>query len=476
MTCVLAIDLGASSGKAFTARLSGGQLALQQVHRFDNRPVRVGDRQIWDAAHLSDEIDAAIRCGFETGHRPASVGIDGWAVDYALVDDRGALIEPIYSYRDPRAALAVAQVHERVSPRQLFARTGVQHLPFNTIFQLAARLADPGDRQALARARRLVMLPEYFAGRLAGRFVAEQTNASTTGLMGIETGRWDTPLCELVGLAPCLLPEIVPSGTCLARDVRLGPGSIHVFVPACHDTASAVVATPLRDRVTEGDSAFISAGTWSLVGAELPAPMVSEVAMRANFTNEAGVDGHTRFLKNIMGLWILQECRRAWREDGTGEFSFAELERLAGSVAGRVPRLDVDDVSFMAPPHMPRAIDAFCQKTGQPPPRDVGTTVRSILSSLAMRHAEVIRELERIIERPIRRIHLVGGGSRSPLLCQLTANATARVVESGPEAAAAIGNAVVQLMALGEIAGLKDARAIVTRSFHPNTYLPTGRN
>jgi len=467
-TQVLAVDIGASGGKAFVCTLEGQALRLDEVHRFDNRTREDRGRLVWDVDALSEHVRASVRAASARGDRPVSVGIDTWALDYALLDVGGARIGPVYAYRDRRHAAGMDVVHARLSFDDVYAVAGIQRLPFNTIYQLAARRLDEGDRRDLDRAARIVMIPELLAGMLCGggdaAWAAEETNASTTSLLDARTRRWSDVLCEAAGVDRALFPEPVPAGRLLARGIDVGGTRLDVVLPACHDTASAVVGVPLSSP----HAAFISSGTWSLVGAQRASPVLTPKARTMNFTNEAGVGGTTRLLKNVTGLWLLQECRRAWGED----VSFEEIARAARAHAGPVASLDVDDPSFLAPTSMLAAIADYCARTRQSAPDGVGATARAILEGLALRYRDVVLELEECQDRRVDVVHVVGGGARDALLCQLTADACGRSVLAGPFEATAIGNAIVQLVAAGALASVDDGRRLVAQAWPPVRYEP----
>lgn len=463
---VAAVDLGATSGRVILGHLDDGALRLEEVARFANAPVRTPDGLHWSITELYRDIVEGLAEGVRRSPGLTSIGIDSWAVDYALLRDGRMLGEP-YSYRDDRNLAAVDAVHERVTASELYARNGLQHLPFNTLFQLTAdRLAG-----ALDRADSFLLVPDLLAFWLSGRSVAERTNASTTGLVEVTSGEWDTALMERLAIPAHLARGLVDPGTVLGpllpSAVR-GTGATDAVVTTVgsHDTASAVVAVPSTDR----DIAYISCGTWSLVGVELDRPVVTEAAREAGFTNEGGVDGRVRFLHNVMGLWLLSESVREWEKSGE-RIELAELLTAAEAVTGEVPVFDADDPVFLAPGGMPERIATWFGERGLRAPRDRPELVRSILVSLAEAYARTIRAASELSGVPVRTVHLVGGGSQNTLLCRLTAEATGLPVVAGPVEATAIGNVLVQARAHGLISGdLEQLRALVARSFPVTRY------
>ena len=447
-----AIDLGATSGRVVTGRLDGDRMTLAEVHRFHNRPVRLPDGLRWNLLHLFTEaLEGLRRAGPLAG-----VGVDTWAVDYALLDSGGRVLGLPFHYRDERTAGMDERAFARVPQAELYATTGIQTLPINTVFQL---LADEGSA-ALAAAERLALVPDLLAFWLCGELANESTNASSTGLLDARSGEWAGEIIERLGLPRGIFGALIEPGTALGpllEHHELGP--VTTYAVASHDTASAFAAAPVRDE----HAAILSSGTWSLLGLELPAPVLSDAAREANLTNERGVEGTTRLLKNVMGMWLLEECRRTWGE----EASYAALERLAGSVEDDVPLFDPDDGSFLAPGDMPARIAAACERSGQSAPPDIATTARSIMVSLACKYRWVIERLEAVSGRDVRRIHLIGGGARNALLSRLTADICGREVLIGPVEATALGNVLVQARAAGEIGSLAELRAVAAASVEP---------
>ena len=468
---LLAFDLGAESGRAILGRFDGVRLDLEELYRFPTGATAVHDRLYWDVLRLHDEIKAGLRAA--AGSRIRSVGIDTWGVDFGLLAADGSLIDNPRHYRDPRTEGVMERALERVSRERVFAATGVQLLPINTLFQLLAMQEASAPR--LAAARGFLMMADLLHYFLTGERVCEFTNATTTQFYDPRRGRWSTELFEAFGLPGRILPEIVAPGTrigplleTVTRDCGLSPG-VPVVAPATHDTGAAVAAVPAEGP----DFAYISSGTWSLMGAELRAPDLSEGALRYNFTNEGGVGGAFRFLKNIMGLWLVQECRRTWAAAGR-ERSYADLARAAEEAPGFGPLVDPDDRRFLPPGDMPGRVAAFCRETGQAEPAGEGAVIRCLLESLALKYRWVLERLEEVLGRRLEPVHVVGGGSRNSLLCQLTADATGRPVVAGPAEATAIGNLLVQALGLGCLGSAEEIRAVVRASFEPRTFTPSG--
>lgn len=446
---VAAVDLGASSGRVIVGRVGAGGLELHEVHRFANRPVALPDGLHWNVLGLYTEILDGLRAAHRLAPDLASIGVDSWAVDYGLIDGSGRLLGLPYHYRDHRTADGVARVDAALSRDDLYQRTGLQFLPLNTIYQLAAARGTA----ELEGAARMLLIPDLIGYWLTGMEVAERTNASTTGLFDLDRGDWARGLAELIGLPPSLFPPVADPGEQLGLLSVTGdepglPEHASVTLVGSHDTASAVVGTPLEDV----DSAFVSCGTWALVGFELERPVRSEASRLANFTNEAGVDRRVRFLRNVTGLWLLDECVRGWQRPGE-QVRLGDLVAAAAAEPGGGPTFDPNDPAFVAPGDMQGRIQDACRQAGQPVPRSRPALVRAILESLAEAFRRTIADAERLSGRTARRIHIVGGGSQIGLLCQLTANACEVPVLAGPVEATAIGNVLVQARAHGLIAG-----------------------
>jgi len=469
---VAAVDLGASSGRVMAARVGPEQLELHEVHRFPNRPVRTSGTLHWDVLALyAGVLDGLRAAGREAGPL-AGVGIDSWAVDVGLLDADGALLGNPVHYRDARHAAGVPVVHAAVGPEELYRVTGLQHLPFNTVFQLAAMRSTA----RFPAARTALLVPDLLAHWLTGAVGAEVTNASTTGLLDATSRQWSAELIARLGLPRGLFPplrrpgerlgELLPE--VLAETGLTGP--VPVTAVGSHDTASAVVGVPAEnDRFS-----YVSCGTWSLVGVELDRPVLTEESRRAGFTNEVGVDGTVRYLRNVMGLWLLQESLRTWAAAGLPA-DLGDLLAAAARVPGPTAVVDPDDPRFLPPGDQPGRIAQLCAETGQTPPQSQAETVRCILDSLALAYRRTVREAAQLSGRDVEVVHLVGGGARNALLCQLTADACGLPVLAGPVEAAALGNALVQARAGGVLAGgLAELRALLRATQQVRRYEPTG--
>lgn len=469
MTRLAAVDLGATSGRVVLGELAGGRIRLEEVARFPNRPVRTPDGLHWSILELYRDVVEGLAAAVRRAPGLAGIGIDSWAVDYALLRD-GRMLGTPYSYRDERTAAGVEAVHAVVGADELYRRNGLQHLPFNTVFQLAA------DRLqgTLPLADGFLLLPDLLGSWLTGRAVAERTNASTTGLLDVSTSGWDASLAERLDIPTAILPELVDAGTVLGGllpTAARGIGSTDAVVSTVgsHDTASAIVAVP----ATEPEFAYISSGTWSLVGVELERPVLTEASRAANFTNEGGVDGRVRYLRNVGGLWLLSESIREWERSGE-TVDLGVLLAAAAEVESDVPVFDVDDAAFLAPGDMPARIRSWLSERGLPVPEDRPRLVRSILRSLAEAYARTIEQARELSGAEVHVLHIVGGGSNNELLCQLTADATGLPVVAGPDEATAIGNLLVQARTHGLISGsLESLRAVVRDSFPVRTYTPS---
>jgi rhamnulokinase len=463
----LAFDLGAESGRAVLGYLNSGILRIEEVHRFANDPVEYAGSLHWDMPSLWLEMRRALSGLKES--RLEGIGVDTWGVDYALLGERGELLQNPYHYRDMRTRGVMDDVFGIVPREEIYRATGIQFMSINTLYQLfAARLQTPGILNA---AQRLLTIPDLLNYWLTGEVVCEFTNATTTQMVDPRTRSWAMELIDRLQLPTRLLPPIVEPGSLLGalRSELAGSSALagtRVIAPACHDTGSAIAAISARDG-----TAFLSSGTWSLLGTEIDAPVITDEALRLNFTNEGGVNGTTRLLKNVMGLWMLRSCRQSWAADGR-EYAYRELMELASREIPFQHLLDPDDESFLSPDDMSAAIAAYCEKTNQPVPATPGAFVRTILESLAMRYRFVIRNLEKLIDRPIEQIRVIGGGSRNRLLNQFTADATGRRVLAGPAEATALGNIAVQILATGAAGSLHEVRAIVDRSFPTEVFEP----
>ncbi|MGW6743497.1 rhamnulokinase [Streptomyces sp. NPDC055025] len=471
-----AVDLGASSGRVMVGRVSGrgaGTLRLQEVHRFPNRPVRTAGTLHWDILSLyGGVLDGLRAAGRAAGRAPASVGVDTWGVDYGLLDADGALLGNPVHYRDTRTEGQAALVGAVLPPAGLYAATGLQYLPFNTLYQLTSARGTA----ALGAARRLLLIPDLLVYWLTGEAGTELTNASTTQLIDPRARGWSRSVANALGIdltlfAPLrgpgdrageLLPEV------LAETGLSGP--VPVTAVGSHDTASAVAAVP----ATDDRFAYVATGTWSLAGVELDAPVLTEESRRANFTNELGVDGTVLHLRNIMGLWLLQECLRTWEAAGPPQ-RLDRLLREAAEVPGLRSYVDADDPAFLAPGDMPRRIADACRRLGVRPPEGPAETTRCVLDSLALAHRRAIEDAQRLSGRAVDTVHVVGGGARNGLLCRLTADACGLPVVAGPAEAAALGNVLVQARAAGAVrGGLAELRALLRATLELRRYEPAG--
>ena len=466
----LAFDLGAESGRAILGQLAGERLQLSDVYRFPNVPVRLPEGLHWDVLRLWAEVKETLRIvARQHAADLAGVGLDTWGVDFALLDRDGALLANPYHYRDSRTDGILAEAFRRLPRQEIFAQTGIQFMPINSLYQLLAMVIQRSP--LLDVAQTFLTMPDLFNYWLTGRQVSEFSIATTTQCYDPRLGDWARPLLERFGIPTRIFPPIVPSGTVLgpllpAVAAEVGLGSVPIIAPACHDTASAVAAVP-----ADGEVVYISSGTWSLLGTELPEPIINEQSLAFDFTNEGGVGGTFRFLKNITGLWLVQECRRTWALQGQ-EFSYDELTQMAAQATPLQSIVDPDDGEFAKHGDMPARLRAFCQRTGQAVPQSPGEVVRCALESLALKYRWVLERLEKILGRRLEPIHIVGGGAQNRLLCQLTADATGRRVVAGPVEATAIGNIIVQAMARGYVASLAEGRRLVRNSCDLATYEP----
>jgi rhamnulokinase len=464
----LAVDLGAESGRIVFGRFDGGRVSLEEIHRFPNTPVRLPDGLHWDVLRILSEIKDGLAKAMRK-EEIEGIGIDSWGVDFGLLDGEGALVSNPYHHRDARTEGMMDEAFGLVGKEEIYRTTGIQFLPINTLYQLLAMRGSP----LLDAAEMMLLIPDLMNYWLTGEKACEYTNATTTQLLDLQDGGWSTDLLKGLDLPSRILAPIVQPATELgpllpevAEEVGAGPP---VFAVASHDTASAVVAVP-----AEGENfAYISSGTWSLVGVELPSPVATEEGLRANFTNEGGFGGKTRLLKNVMGLWLLQECRRQWAREGH-EYSYEELARLAEDAPPAGPLVDPDHPAFLAPGDMASRIRSFCEETEQRPPQEPAAVTRCVFESLALKYRHAVEQAENLAGRAIGTINVVGGGSQNSLLCQLTADATRRPVLAGPVEATALGNLMVQAYARGHLASLQEMREAVRRSVEVQEYEPQG--
>lgn len=470
-TNFLAFDLGAESGRAIVGKLGGGRLTLDVIHRFSNIPVRVADGLHWDALRLFQEMKDGLRMSCRDGAKIASAGLDTWGVDFALLDKTGALLGNPIHYRDTRTEGAMEEVFAIVPREEVFRRTGIQFMQLNTLYQLYVMNRD--NPALLDAAEKILMLPDLLNYWFTGEAVCEFTEATTSQCFDPRQGGWATDMLDKLGLPAHKLGPIVQPGSRLGNlakyvceDCDAAP--IPLIAPACHDTGSAVAAVPAEG----GRFAYISSGTWSLVGIEVDQPVINDRSLKYNFTNEGGVAGTYRLLKNVMGLWIVQECRRQWEREGVS-YDYAKLTEMASEAAPFGSLLDPDSVDFFAPGDMPGRIRDYCRRTGQRIPESPGEVVRAALDSLALKYRWVLERLEELTGHPIPVVHIVGGGTQNTLLSQLTADTCARDVICGPVEATAVGNVLMQAVGLGVVASISDARKIVRDSFELARFIPT---
>jgi rhamnulokinase len=467
-----AVDLGAESGRVVVGSFDGQTVALEETHRFANTPVRAAGTLHWDVLRLWNDIQDGLAKAHQQHGDLAGVGVDTWGLDFGLLDSNAALLGNPVHYRDARNNGMMERAFETVPREEIFERSGLAFLPFNTLYQLLSLQTQ--NSQQLQIAQCLLFMPDLLHYWLSGARAAEYTIASTSQMLGARTRSWDTELLEKLGLPTHLLPELVAPGTILGnlrQDVanRTGLGAnTPVIAPGAHDTASAVAAVPFHDE----NGAYLSSGTWSLMGIELDEPLINARVAELNFTNEGGVGGKIRFLRNIAGLWLVQECRRAWNVTTGRKFSYARLTELAERAVAFRSMIEPDDPSFVAPDSMSRAIINYCIAHNQPAPRDEGEFVRCCLESLALKYRWTLDKLEELRGRRIETLHIVGGGTQNKLLTQLTADAIGRPVVAGPVEATATGNILTQAMARGELGNLSELREVVRNSFEVETYEP----
>jgi rhamnulokinase len=467
----LAVDLGAESGRVMLTRFDGSRLQIREVHRFPNGGTRLGSGLYWDFLRLWDEIKSGLRrAALEAGPAIRSIGLDTWGVDFGLLDAQDHLIGNPHHYRAPRTQGVLDAVFASVPRERVYSQTGNQFMPFNSLFQLYT-MAQSGDPR-LSIARTFLNMPDLFNFFLTGEKVNEFSITSTTQCYNPVTRTWAADLLTELGIPTGIFGEVVPSGTVLAplreqlgADLEL-PG-VSVIATTGHDTASAVAAVP---AATE-DYLYLSSGTWSLMGVELDEPMITPESFAAEMTNEGGFGGKIRFLKNITGLWLVQECRRIWAQQGI-TLDYSTLTEMAAQAPAFGPLIVPGDPRFLAPADMPAEIQAFCRESGQPVPQTKGEIVRTVLESLALEYRRVAGQIDRLTGRAHPVLHIIGGGTKNTLLNQLAADATGRTVITGPVEATAVGNALVQAIALGEIGSLAEGREIVRRSFEVETYEP----
>jgi len=462
---LLAIDIGASSGRGILGELDGETLSLTEIHRFENHPVEIDGHKHWDIDRLRGEL---IECLRKAPHAE-SVGIDTWGVDYGYIGKDGELIGRPFAYRDERTEPMVDAVHARIPFERLYAIAGIQFMRLNTIYQVADDVANRPD--VLDRADRMLFMPDLLSYLLTGSPVTEYSIASTSEMLDCRSRDWSDEILGTLGYPRRLLGQVTQPGAhraALRPEIASRTGCRSTVISSGgHDTASAVAAAPLADA----DSMYISSGTWSLAGMELEQPILTDAAREANFTNEGGVGGTIRFLKNVMGLWLVQELQRLWATEGN-VLTFADICDEARKAQPFVSLFDANHEALLAPDDMRSAIQTLCRAAGEPAPEGVGPLARSVFESLAMAYRVCVEQLERLTGRSVGRIHIVGGGVQNRLLCQMTADASGRTVYAGPVEATAIGNLLIQAVALGSVADLDAARGIVRATFPLEDYTP----
>jgi len=466
MSSYLAVDLGAESGRVMHGSLADNSLRLEEVHRFANVPIKDGTSIYWNVPALLEGIYDGLKLAGDRGIRVASISCDSWGLDCVLLDENGELMEPVFHYRDPRTAEGVKKVFARMPWEEVFAETGIQFMPINPLYHLAMETPE-----RLTRARHIVTIGDACNYFLCGEMRSEISMASTTQLYNPTTRSWSAKVLEAIDLSPEKFPELVDPGKQLAvlkPDIAesTGLGDVNVVSVCTHDTGSAVAAVP---AIGDQGWAYLSSGTWSLMGVEIREPLINDECRKLNFTNEIGYGSTVRLLKNIIGLWLVQECRRKWEGEGK-VYDYAQLTEMAKAAKPFRSLINPDDERFMAPENMPESIAEYCRETGQPEPGSPGQFVRCCLESLALLYRRTKARVESLTGREIGRLHIVGGGSHNELLNQLTANACGVPVIAGPAEATAIGNVLVQAIANGAISSLDEGRKIVAASFDVKTY------
>ncbi|MCC7084134.1 MAG: rhamnulokinase [Pirellulales bacterium] len=475
-TCYVAIDLGASSGRHVVGQFDGNRLELEELHRFDNSPIAAAGRLYWNLLGQWQQVLAGLKAAQSRyGDRIASIGVDSWGVDFVLLDRLDELLSNPVCYRDARTDGMMNRAFSIVPRDQIFAQTGLQFLQINTLYQLLAMQAH--DSSLLDCAETMLLMPDAFHWLLSGAKSVEMTNATTTQFFNPVEGRWASELLDRFSLPVRILGDIVPPGTklgVLTESVAsaIGMNRVAVVAPGTHDTASAVMAVPTKNQLgIRPNWCYISSGTWSLMGVEVQKPVINDKCLALNFTNEGGIGGTTRLLKNICGLWLVQECRRVWNEAGKS-YTWDHLAAAAAASKPLVSLIDPDDAGFLGPTDMPAAIREFCRRTKQAIPADDGAVVRCVLESIAMQYRRVLGWLEELIGGRIETIHIVGGGANNRQLCQMASDACNRRVLAGPTEATAIGNLMMQAVAAGEVESIEAAREVIRRSFSVVEYQP----
>jgi rhamnulokinase len=468
----IAIDLGAESGRVMLGSVSAEKVVLEEIHRFDNGPIKENKSLRWDFNKLLSEIKTGIGKAVKTaGAQVWGIGIDSWGVDFGLLDADGELIENPYHYRDSQTNGMMKKAFKLMSKRDIYENTGLQFMQLNSLYQLLAMRLN--NSVALAKATNLVFIADLFSYFLCGRIFAEYSLASTSQFMDMRTSQWSKEILDKLSLPMEIMPKVIQPGSIVGQltseiGKELDCGPIPVITVGSHDTASAVAAVP-ADSYTNW--AYLSSGTWSLMGVEVPKAIINDKTFKYEFTNEGGVENTIRLLKNIMGLWLTQECRRQWQREGT-DLSYADLTALAEKAKPFARHIDVDYSGFLAPGDMPKRINEYLKETGQKPIDDKGPMIRSILENLALKYRSIMEAVEDVAEHKIDILHIVGGGIQNELLCQFTADALDKKVITGPIEATASGNIIMQAIATGQIKTLAEARRIIRNSFELKEYQP----
>lgn len=466
----IAVDMGAESGRAILGQFDGNRLEISELHRFPNTPVRLPDGLHWNVLALWSEMKRSLALAAQKGIQPQGFGLDTWGVDFGLLDRRGSLLGNPFHYRDSRTNGMMEEAFKIVPRADIFNQTGIAFMQLNSLYQLLSMVR--ADAPILGIARTFLTMPDLFNYWMTGQKVCEYTIATTTQCFDTRRNVWATPLLERLGIPTQIFPDVVQPGTVLgplADEVaeEVGVKNLQVIAPASHDTGSAVAAVP----ASQTDFAWISSGTWSIMGVESPVPVINDQILEINLTNEGGVNGTIRLSRNIMGLWLVQECRRTWNQQGES-LSYDELTRMAAEALPLRAIVDPDSGEFFAPGDMPTRIQEYCRRTGQPVPETKGEIVRCALESVALKYRWVLERLETLVGHSLGAIHIVGGGTQNKLLSQLTADATCKPVITGPVEATAIGNILSQMIGLNVLASLADAREVVRRSYEVLTFEP----
>ena len=468
----IAVDLGAESGRVMIGSVSADKIVLEEIHRFGNGPIEEAGSLRWDFDKLFSEVKIGIGKAAKTaGAQVCGIGVDSWGVDFGLLDTDGKLIENPYHYRDSRTNGMPEKAFELMSKREIYESTGLQFLQFNSLYQLLAMRLN--NSAVLAKAKNLIFIADLFSYYLCGEIFGEYSLASTSQFMDMKTGQWSKEILDGLSLPMDIMPKVVEPGTVVGRlsaetANELGCGPIPVIAIGSHDTASAVVAVPAAG---DADWAYLSSGTWSLMGVEVPKAIVNDKTFKYEFTNEGGVENTIRLLKNIMGLWLMQECRRQWQREGT-DLTYGQLAALAEKAEPFASHINVDHSGFLAPGDMPKRINDYLTEAGQKPIDDKGQMIRTILESLALKYRSVMAAIEDVVGHKMEVLHIVGGGIQNELLCQFTANALGKKVITGPIEATAIGNILMQAKAAEQIRTLAEAREIIRNSFELKEYQP----